>query len=131
MQNDSLQKYQFLARAIVFVGVFAGLLFSCGEGIRLFPFPTEIARNTTFKWQIAEGINYQKNVHRFENKQENHTKVRRDNPHQYWTDVNNPQNYSLFAGSAVLLVANFSFSFRSAESIIIADSHGSRAPPIS
>lgn len=79
------KKCKSLVRAFLFVNVLAALLFSCGEGIRLLPFPQmELARNARFKIKDNHKIPYQYNIHRFENGQGIfQTKSPRDDaPHQ-------------------------------------------------
>lgn len=62
------QKYRFVLRAAVFFGVLGGLLFSCGEGIRLFPFPVAAAKQKLTSVRVTGTENaYQKNFYRFEN----------------------------------------------------------------
>ena len=131
MQIFFLQKYQFIFRAVLLCGVLTGLLFSCGEGIRLFPFPpSEITRNPNFKWRSEEKIGYQENVHRFETKQEKQSKFQRDNPHQ-GTDVYQALNDSPFIAAGALFKPNLSVEFQTAKSVKIVESGSSRAPPVS
>lgn len=77
---------QALFRAVLLTGVLAGLLFSCGEGIRLFPFPPEAAAtNENSGWKSGGAPVYQKNLHRFETKQGNQpSKIQRGQQHLYW-----------------------------------------------
>ena len=53
-------------RAAMLVGLLGGLLFSCGEGIRLLPFPASGAAAGN-EWESGRRGAYQKNLHRFEN----------------------------------------------------------------
>ena len=69
MKKVPIQKFQFLFRAAVLCAVLTGLLFSCGEGIRLFPFPeTETTKNDFSQLNFENKIPYQFNVHRLEDK---------------------------------------------------------------
>jgi hypothetical protein len=88
MHKFSSPSRQSACRAVLLLGVLAGLLFSCGEGIRLFPFPPEATENENSNWKSGETVVYQKNLHRFENKLGgNDSKTQRDDPHHYWTRV--------------------------------------------
>jgi hypothetical protein len=88
MQKFSPQSVQSVFRAVVLVGVLTGLLFSCGEGIRLFPFPPEATGYKHSGWKSGDEIVYQKNLHRFENKQETfHSKIQRDDHQHFWTNA--------------------------------------------
>jgi hypothetical protein len=74
-----------LLRAFLLTGVLTGLLFSCGEGIRLFPFPSAAAHKHS-KLQTDGQLGYQKNAHRFESKSGDYlSKIQRDNQPHYWT----------------------------------------------
>ena len=130
MSKLSLQRYQSLFRAAVLFGVLTGLLFSCGEGIRLFPFPLSAPENEHSKLQSDAQVGYQKNVHRFENKQGNYlSKIQRDNQPHYWTNRYDalykapPVAVSTSRETGVLFDSGF---FKS--SLFAADG-ASRAPP--
>jgi hypothetical protein len=87
MLNFSLHNSRFLFRAVLLTGVLAGLLFSCGEGIRLLPFPPEAATRENSGWKSGAATVYQKNLHRFESRQGNQpAKIKRDNQHLYRTN---------------------------------------------
>lgn len=67
MQKVSAPKYLIIFRAAVLLAVLSGLLFSCSEGIRLFPFPVSENQTATDTFQTPENeITYQFNAHRFE-----------------------------------------------------------------
>lgn len=56
--------------AIILLNVLAGLLFSCGEGVRLLPFPSaEIAGNSRSQLKETKKIPYQRNILRFDSAQ--------------------------------------------------------------
>ncbi|HEX9961557.1 MAG TPA: hypothetical protein VGB00_11525 [Pyrinomonadaceae bacterium] len=130
MQKLSPQSRQNVCRAVLLLGVLAGLLFSCGEGIRLFPFPPEATENKNSGWKSGETIVYQKNLHRFENKQSgNHSKTQRDDPHQYWTSPYRAAGeapLSFFSSAREIDVLFDSAAFKST---LFYFSGGSRAPP--
>jgi hypothetical protein len=61
----------FAARAVILAGLLAGLLFSSGEGVHLFPFPSaEAAQNLNPRADGGEKIQYQKNAPRVEKNQQ-------------------------------------------------------------
>jgi len=67
MKKVSTQKYLIIFRAVVLFAVLSGLLFSCSEGIRLFPFPISESSTANDTLQNSEAeITYQFNAHRFE-----------------------------------------------------------------
>ncbi|HEY0049988.1 MAG TPA: hypothetical protein VGB68_11910 [Pyrinomonadaceae bacterium] len=122
----------FLLRAVLLTGVLAGLLFSCGEGIRLFPFPPAATQYAQSGWKNGEKVGYQKNALRFEQRQGNYqSKIQRDNQPHYWTDVYNTLHKApAFAASparenAVLFNSPFF------KSHLFSISGASRAPPVS
>lgn len=127
MQKSFLQKSLFGFRALFLFGVFAGLLFSCGEGIRLFPFPV-IERG--LEWKSSAPVSYQKNVCRFETRQENQTNFQRKLP---------PPLAGIFTTSCDFLFAPFVPSHRIIFSFVtqitktneIAELFAKRAPPVS
>lgn len=123
------------------MGVLAGLLFSCGEGVRLFPFPPETGAATQNKhsgaWKSGERLGYQKNIHRFESRQENRqSKIRRgDNqpprqPLHYWTNAyNTANNAPHLAASGFVGKTAAAFRARLFKSNPFSVSGASRAPP--
>jgi hypothetical protein len=134
MQNSFRLKYRCSAfRAAVLFGVLAGLLFSCGEGIRLFPFPpaTAAARGLNSEWKNGGENDYQKNVHRFENTCVNcHSKIQRGEHHKPLADVYHAPNRRNLLDAAVCCKIDFSFNPRFFKSRLIAVAGGSRAPPV-
>jgi hypothetical protein len=136
MQQLSLEIYRRTCHGVLLFGVLTGLLFSCGEGIRLFPFPeAERTAGIEFSRKSEEKILYQKNVRRFETRQENQAKSQRDNSHRYRVSVHPAPSDSPFILSrlsATLLVIGSRPRFQSAKSFErIGSSGGSRAPPVS
>ena len=68
-----------LLRVLSLYGVMAALLFSCGEGIRLFPFPVqESDQSTALRAVDSDRIQYEENVPRIEKDRE---KAGRDDSH--------------------------------------------------
>jgi hypothetical protein len=132
MPNFSQSNSRVLFRAVLLCGVLAGLLFSCGEGIRLFPFPFETTPNKYSGWQSGGHVNYQKNAHRFENKQGNYlSKIQRDNQTHYWTN-----RYDALHNAPPLAVSHslengVLFNSRVFKSSFFAADGASRAPPVS
>lgn len=67
MELVVFDRYRSACRALVLYGVLAGLLFSCGEGVRLFPFPVEKAVGTgSFGTDDGQRIQYEENAPRVE-----------------------------------------------------------------
>src|SRR5687767_12363155 len=98
MPKTCLPKQQSFYRAALLMGVLAGLLFSCGEGVRLLPFPA--AENTTSQFKSGGDINYQKNLHRFENNAGKYqSKLQRDNLKHYRTDASHALPPAPFSAS--------------------------------
>jgi len=65
-------RVQFIARAVILMGLLIGLLFSCGEGIQLLPFPaTDLHSIIDGSLETTGPTSYNKNVLRFEKKPEN------------------------------------------------------------
>lgn len=68
MRKSRFKIWQQTIRRALFIGVFLGLLFSCGEGIRLFPFSDGVKGKAGYEFiDKSETIYYQLSVHRFEN----------------------------------------------------------------
>jgi hypothetical protein len=131
MQNFSRQYYQSFFRAALLICVLTGLLFSCGEGIRLFPFPLpETAQNA--KWKSSGEIGYQENVHRFESKQENYQpNFQRDKIKHHLTNGFKALNISLSFALPARRKTDFSINSQFFKSRFIAASLASRPPPVS
>ena len=71
MDLSFLKNLHSLLRALSLYSVMAALLFSCGEGIRLFPFPVEETdQGTALRTVDGEGIQYEENVPRIEKDRE-------------------------------------------------------------
>jgi|SRR5215213_9630008 len=132
MPNFSLPNSLNLFRAFLLSGVMIGLLFSCGEGIRLFPFPSAAAQNKNSKLQSDGQVGYQKNAHRFENKPDNYlSKIQRDNQTHYCTN-----RFDALDNAPPLVVSNsleigVLFNSRFLKSSLFASFGASRAPPVS
>lgn len=116
--------------ALALFGVLAGLLFSCGEGIRLLPFPvSELTENTSLSSKHGARIGDQKIVHRLEKRQE--TSPSKPKPHKPWAVEN--------AGSGISGISFTSNSgktpsyleARSFSSKFSATALKGRAPPVS
>jgi hypothetical protein len=83
----------FAARAVIVAGLLAGLLFSSGEGIHLFPFPPpEAAQNPDPKAKGGEKIGYQENAPRVEKNQEKF-RSRHQGSNAIWAAASNPPSY--------------------------------------
>jgi hypothetical protein len=119
-------------KAIILLNVLAGLLFSCGEGIHLLPFPSsQLAETSKSQLQEKNKIPYQPNVLRFDNgKAKYQTKTQRDKQQKlYSNDALNSEKLSSFAsnnfGKNVRLFGENRF-----KSLFLIYSKGSRAPPV-
>lgn len=132
MKKVSTQKYVLIFRAAVFYAVLSGLLFSCGEGIRLLPFPpteSSTANHTVLNFETE--IPYQYNAHRFEkNQQDQNSKSQTDNSNHCWINIGDLSNQTIFVSTAKGEIDNLSF-----RKIIklppFSKSGKSRAPPLS
>jgi hypothetical protein len=138
MRQLSFQIYGrfLLLRGVLLIGVFAGLLFSSAEGIRLLPFPQQQQCAATgeigFSRNLEEKILYQKNLHRFETRQEKQSKVQREAPPR--ADIYHGLTDSPFSPLSILLEINFPAGGRrpaKAFENIRSAGGGSRAPPVS
>jgi hypothetical protein len=133
MRKLSRSKLQFCLRAIFLGGVLSGLLFSCGEGIRLLPFPAGDgpARAAGGKWRSDRGNDYQKNIHRFENQQGNYQSKSRRSQSSDWADEAHARYLSLFFAAPdqpEIVLHNHPPVYRSR---LPTKNAGSRAPPFS
>jgi hypothetical protein len=125
------EKSLYAFRFAIMLSVFAALLFSCGEGIRLFPFPEEFSPNQNAKFKNGGGFDYQKNIHRFENKQgNNQLKVKRDSDEFSAKGFNAPFAVTKFA-ALDLSDKNSFFNSARLKSRLLPASLKSRAPPVS
>ncbi|MEZ5426243.1 MAG: hypothetical protein R2747_08265 [Pyrinomonadaceae bacterium] len=67
MRERILKNCRSICRGLLFTVVLTGLLFSCGEGIRLLPFPMPAAGEGLRPiLGLKNKIPYQSNIHRFE-----------------------------------------------------------------
>lgn len=131
MKKVSTQIYFQIFRAAVLYAVLCGLLFSCGEGIRLFPFPAPELSTANQTFLIFETeIPYQYNAHRFEKNQGNqNSKSQTDNSNHFWLTNGHLKTQAVFISTAKR--ENDNFSFR--ETIKLpqfSESGKSRAPPL-
>ena len=127
------QKHHLSFRLAVFFGVFGGLLFSSGEGIRLFPFPpAEVSAEKPASVRKSEtGNAYQKNFHRFENEQASQkAKNQRVNPRAKAETFNVACFAPRFAPTNLPAADSF-LSGEIAVKRFLRASMGSRAPPSS
>jgi hypothetical protein len=113
--------------------VFAGLLFSCGEGVRLFPFPlAEIGQKDLSPLKDGKEPNYQENIHRFENKQENYqSKIEDGEFPDRWAHFISPPFYLKSSGISFSPDTYLSFNHRTFKSRFFCGFCGGRAPPVS
>ena len=120
-------------RAVLLIGVLAGLLFSCGEGVRLFPFPPETTQQDKHSgWKSGEKVGYQKTAHRFEHRQGSYpSKIQRDNQPHYWTNVYNTLNSAPPPVGSNACEISVLFDSRVFKSRLFSVSGASRAPPSS
>ena len=131
MKKVPVQKIRLIFRTVVLCAVLSGLLFSCGEGIRLFPFPAvEKTKNDRNKLNFEDKILYQFNAPRFEDTQGNFkTKSQRNSQHQHqWTEngaVNNPPFSLIVTGKP----SKHSTLSANLKRILYSESGESRAPP--
>ncbi|HEX8735679.1 MAG TPA: hypothetical protein VF721_10175 [Pyrinomonadaceae bacterium] len=132
MPNFSQSNSRVLFRAVLLCGVLAGLLFSCGEGIRLFPFPPVASPNKYSGWQSDGHVKYQENAQRFENKQGNqHSKIQRDNQTHYWTGAYDALHNAPPLAVSHSLESGVLFNSGVFKSSFFAADAASRAPPFS
>lgn len=122
----------FLVRAVLLFGLLNGLLFSCGEGIRLFPFPnSEATSQNEFETKINNGTDYEKNFHRFENHLASYQPKTQQNSDNHW--LNTGILVKRISNKTVLSLSKTDSAFH-AHLIIsrLSDQRfGSRAPPLS
>ena len=133
MQKMFSGKFQIVFRIVLLSVVFAGLLFSCGEGIRLCPFPlAETAQNNPFQLKNSQDPDYEKNIHRFENAKANsQLKSQRENRQTHWANVYNALENLSFLDLSDCSEINIAFNPQTFQSRIAFASIRSRAPPVS
>lgn len=131
MNKAVIKKNHFLLFRVCLLNcVLTGLLFSCGEGIRLLPFPaTETTKNNSSQLNVKDKILYQYNVHRFEERQGNQkTKSQHNYQNHYWI-----KDGYLHHSEPRLLTAQkkivFPSSFENLKLPLFSKSGASRAPP--
>jgi hypothetical protein len=130
MKRVPNKKFQKFFRTALLCGVLFGLLFSCGEGIRLFPFPAnETTKNDSPQLNAEDKILYQYNIHRLEERQGNQkTKSQRSSQHHYWIE-NGRLNNSAFLISKTWKIFKFPSVGKSLKLPLFFESGESRAPP--
>lgn len=117
--------------AIILLNILAGLLFSCGEGVRLLPFPnSEIAGKSQSQLHRKNKIPYQPNVLRFDNgKAKYQTKTQRENQPNF-TFGNAEDSEKIFLSVAAKSNDKVNLSGENRfKSLIFLSSKSSRAPP--
>jgi hypothetical protein len=130
MQKKSRGNCQPLFHALLYFGVLAGLLFSSGEGIRLFPFPSPAsAQNEKSFLSDGKKSDYKENVFRFEKGEGSFSKFPR-NAKDFWASFQTPQKSPVFK-LAFIFQADSAFVRSVFKSRFISQSPGSRAPPFS
>jgi hypothetical protein len=127
------QKFRLWFRAVVLFVVFAGLLFSCGEGIRLCPFAfTEAQQTASSNLQNDEERDYEKNLHRFENSCANsQSKSQRFNLPFNWISALNEFDRDAFFKFLAGHKGGFSLNSQIFKSRPTPARSDSRAPPVS
>ena len=128
MQRKSRGNCQSLFHALLYFGVLAGLLFSSGEGIRLFPFPPTAQNEKSFLSDDKDS-DYKENVFRFEKGEGGFSKFPR-NAKDFWAGFRAPQKSPVFK-LAFIFQADSAFIRSGFKSRFISQSPGSRAPPFS
>lgn len=117
--------------AVLLLNILAGLLFSCGEGVRLLPFPnSEIDGNSQSQLQEKNKIPYQPNVLRFDNRKAKYqTKTQRENQQKFI--YGNAENFEkIFLPLLVKFNNKVYLSGKNRfKSLILLNSKSSRAPP--
>lgn len=132
MKKVSTQIYFQIFRAAVLYAVLSGLLFSCGEGIRLCPFPSPESSTTDQAiLNLESEITYQFNAHRFE---DHRKKSRSDfqtdgSPHFWINDGDSIRNSSLALATTKQNADNFSLR-KILKFPLFSESGKSRAPPV-
>lgn len=124
------KKIELIFRTFVLSLVLCGLLFSCGEGIRLFPFPSnERTKNDSSQLNVEDKLLYQYNVHRFEDRQGNHkTKSQRNTQNHYWIESGKLNN-SAFLVTKTWKIFKFPPAAENLKLPLFSESGESRAPP--
>jgi hypothetical protein len=114
-------------RTVLLFGLLNGLLFSCGEGIRLLPFPPG---ETRYELQTGSDRNYQKNIHRFESQPSNSQfKYQRESDHHWANFANSRPDFLRFALTEQT-VKGFPLPSAFSRSRLLPANIGSRAPPV-
>jgi hypothetical protein len=130
MSRSFPQNRQAVFHAFLYFGVLAGLLFSSGEGIRLFPFPpSATAQNEKSFLSDGKKSDYKENVFRFEKGEGSFSKFQR-NAKDFWASFQMPQKPPVFK-LAFIFQADSAFIRSVFKSRFISRSPGSRAPPFS
>lgn len=126
MQSYFLAKSSILLQTVLLVGLLNGLLFSCGEGVRLLPFPNaETDYHSNSQWETNPDQVYEKNIHRFENQPTNS----QAKSQKHLPDTGNLSKRLLLSESAAHQESFFSFQPNLSRSYLYSQNAGSRAPP--
>ena len=130
MKKVPIQRLQLLFRTAVLCAVLTGLLFSCGEGIRLFPFPaTETTKNDSSQLNFENKFPYQFNIHRLEDRQGSFTtKSQRNNQNHYFIE-SGAVGDSIFRVLTTGTKFNFPTVTANLKLPLFSESGDSRAPP--
>ena len=132
MQGVFLKNSRFFARAFLFFGVLTALLFSCGEGVRLLPFPVlGSGQDEKSVLRNAKHSGYQKNVLRFDaGEGNNSSKIKRGGKDSPAVDFVEPGTTSVFRPHCQLAFwsENSAENFKTQSPVL---HMGSRAPPFS
>jgi hypothetical protein len=128
---NQIKKYRIIFRAVVLCALLSGLLISCSEGIRLFPFPTAEISTTDEAVQSTEiELAYQFNAHRFEDfgRQKQKTKSLPDNFHRFSLDISGLFKSFSFRVNSKNEAENFAVSITFKPPLFSKSGEG-RAPP--
>jgi hypothetical protein len=118
--------------AFAILVVLAGLLFSCGEGIRLLPFPVATVTHNANLNSANTRINYQKNVHRIEKNQENYqSKFQGGRHHPASAGFFDPSDHISFSSAAIMGGAEPLFGSKPFGTSVSYFPLKERAPPVS
>jgi hypothetical protein len=120
-------KITICLRTVLLFGLLNGLLFSCGEGIRLLPFPPV---ETSYELRTGSDGNYQKNIHRIESQPSNaQFKYQRESD-DHWAYFENSRPDFLRSGLTDEPQTDFPVRSPFSRSPLLPANIGSRAPPI-
>ncbi|CAN5682000.1 hypothetical protein BH20ACI4_BH20ACI4_09110 [soil metagenome] len=131
MKKVPIQKFRLLFRTAVLCAVLTGLLFSCGEGIRLFPFPeAETPENDLSQLNFENKIPYQFNIHRLEDRQGSFKTKSQRNTQNHYLIESGAISDSIFRISNDREKFNFPTAAENLKLPLFSESGESRAPPL-